>query len=159
MSSERTVIMKSVGKAIALCLLATVASATFAQDPGLAASQEAGRIAGPAFHGNQSRAQVAAQLAAAARNGDLSVGGETALREKDVSPGTYPADPVLAGRSRAAVEAETMAAIRNGDISTGGQLAMPENTVDPSYYAQRRASDATHLAQGQVPLSMTSSAH
>jgi hypothetical protein len=151
--------MKSVGKAIALCLLATVAGATFAQDPGVAASQEAGRITGPAFHSSQSRAQVEAQLAAATRNGDLSVGGETALREKDVSPGAYPADPVIAGRSRAAVEAETMAAIRNGDISTGGQLAMPENTVDPAYYAQRRANDATHMAESQVPLSMTSSTH
>jgi hypothetical protein len=146
--------MKSVGKAIALCLLATVAGTTFAQDPGVAASQEAGRISGPAFYGSQSRAQVDAQLAAATRDGDLSVGGETALRAKDVSPGTYPADPVLAGRSRAAVEAETMAAVRNGDISTGGQLAMPENTVDPTYYAQGRASDATRMAQSQVPLSM-----
>jgi hypothetical protein len=151
--------MKSVGKAIALCLLATVAGTTFAQDPGVAASQEAGRVTGPAFHASESRAQVDAQLAAATRTGDLSVGGETALREKDVSPGVYPADPVLAGRSRAAVEAETMAAVRNGDISTGGQLAMPENVVDPAYYAQRRASDATRMAQSQVPLSMTSSAH
>jgi hypothetical protein len=157
--TERTVAMKSVGKALALCLLATIAGTTFAQDAGVAASQEAGRITGPAFHSSQSRVQVDAQLAAATRNGDLSVGGETALREKDISPGVYPADSMVAGRSRAAVEAETMAAVRNGDISTGGQLAAPENTVDPTYYAGREASDATRLAQSQAPMAMMTSAH
>lgn len=151
--------MKSVGRAIALCLLATVAGTSFAQDAGVAASQEAGRLTGPAFQSSQSRAQVDARLAAATRNGDLSVGGETALREKDVSPGAYPADPVLAGASRAEVRAETMAAIRDGDISTGGQLAVPENSLDPAFYAQSAASDSTHLAQNQVPMSITTSAH
>jgi hypothetical protein len=151
--------MKHLTKTIALSLLAAAAGTAFAQDPGVAASQEAGRLDGPAFTSTQTRAQVDARLAAAARNGTLSLGGETALREKDLNPGAYPADPVVAGQSRAQVQSETVAAIRNGDISTGGELGMPENTVDPAYYAQNRAADAPQLAQSQVRLSMTTSAH
>jgi hypothetical protein len=99
------------------------------------------------FKSSQTRAEVNAQVIQAARNGDLSVGGETALREKDVSPGGYPADPPVAGRSRAEVEAELMAAIRNGDISTGGELGMPENTVAPAFYAHRQAPAPSQVAQ------------
>lgn len=100
------------------------------------------------FKSSQTRADVNAQVVEAARNGDLSVGGETALREKDVSPGVYPADPVVAGRSRADVQAELMAAIRSGDISTGGELAMPENTLEPAFYAQQQAPASSQMAQG-----------
>lgn len=101
-----------------------------------------------AFKSSETRAEVDAQVAQAARSGELSVGGETALREKDVSPGEYPADPVTAGRSRADVRAELMAAIRDGDISTGGELGVPENKVTPAFYAQRAAPTTTRMAQG-----------
>jgi hypothetical protein len=48
--------MRSIGKIIALCLLATVASSTFAQHPGLSATQKPGLVAGSAFHGIETRA-------------------------------------------------------------------------------------------------------
>jgi hypothetical protein len=113
----------------------------------------------PGFKSTETRAEVDAHLADAARQGDLSIGGETALREKDLTPGAYPRDPVMAGRSRAQVESELMAAIHDGDISTGGELGMPQNSVAPAFYAQRRSADASQMAQIQAPAPTDNIAH
>jgi hypothetical protein len=48
--------MRALGAAIALCMLATVASTAIAQDVRRAASAASGPITAPAFHGSETRA-------------------------------------------------------------------------------------------------------
>jgi len=94
----------------------------------------------------KTRAQVEAELATAQRNGELVEA--SGLRDKDVTPGMYPADPVVAGKTRAQVEAELATAIRDGDMLAPGDSGLTENQLEPQVYAQQRALDAaSQLAQ------------
>jgi hypothetical protein len=86
----------------------------------------------------KTRAQANAELATAIRNGDMLAAGDSGLREKDLYPNRYPADPVVAGKSRQQVEAELAVAIRNGDMLAPGELGMRENQLEPQFYAQHR---------------------
>jgi hypothetical protein len=94
----------------------------------------------------KTRAQVEAELATAQRNGELV--DASGLKEKDVTPGLYPANPVVAGKTRAQVEAELATAIRDGDMLAPGDSGLTEYQLDPQLYAQQRALDAaSQLAQ------------
>ena len=96
----------------------------------------------------KTRAQVKAELAAAIRDGDMIVAGDSGLRAKDVSPGLYPADPVVAGKTRGEVKAELALAIRDGDMMAAGDSGLTEYQLEPQRYAHQRAIDAaTRLAQ------------
>ena len=94
------------------------------------------------------RAQVEQQLADAIHNGDMLADGESGLREKDLEPGRYPADPVVAGKTRAQVEGELAQAIANGDMLAPGESGLPENQVEPNFYAIHHAASGTQLAHG-----------
>ncbi len=94
------------------------------------------------------REQVQQQLADAIRNGDMIADGESGLREKDLEPGRYPAEPVVAGKTREQVRAELAQAIANGDMLAPGELGLPENQVEPNFYAVRHPAGSTQLAHG-----------
>jgi hypothetical protein len=116
--------MKSLGKSIAICLLATVAGTTFAQESAVAVSQQPGGL---------TRAQVEADLAKAIANGDTYV--SSGIRARDVSPGMYPKAPGFRSTvTRAQVDAQLAQAARNGDLSVGGETALREKDVNPGAY-------------------------
>ena len=92
------------------------------------------------------RVQVEQQLSDAIKNGDMLAGGESGLREKDLEPGRYPADPLVAGKSRAQVEAELAQAIANGDMLAPGDVGLPENQVDPTFYAVHHGAAGSQFA-------------
>jgi hypothetical protein len=106
----------------------------------------------------KTRAQVKAELATAIRNGDMLAAGDSGLREKDLYPSRYPADPVVAGKSRQQVEAELATAIRNGDMLAPGELGLRENQLEPQFYAQRRDTTmpATMAAGGDAGIASQS---
>jgi hypothetical protein len=161
--------MKHLRNTVAICLLAAIAGVASAQAPRtraeveaeLAAAMRNGEMLSPAgipyrnlrpdlypqpAASTLTRAQVRADLASAIRNGDMQVAGDSALREKDLAPGNYPADPVVAGKTRQQVESELAVAIHNGDMLAPGELGVTERQLEPSYYAQQRAADATLAA-------------
>ena len=76
------------------------------------------------------RAEVNAELAAAIRSGDMIT--PSGLRLKDLSPGLYPADHVLAGKTRKEVDAELAAAERSGDMITPSGLRLKD--LSPGFY-------------------------
>ena len=90
----------------------------------------------------KTRAEVQDELAFAIRNGDMLAAGEGGLREKDLNPGMYPADPVVAGKTRAQVQAELAMAIRDGDMMAPGESGLTEYQLNPQRFAQQRAIDA-----------------
>jgi hypothetical protein len=93
----------------------------------------------------KTRAQVEAETLAAKRAGTLVQASD--LRDKDVAPGMYPRDPVVAGKSRAEVKAELAAAIRDGDMLVPGDPGLTEAQMEPQVYAHQRAADAALMAQ------------
>jgi Domain of unknown function (DUF4148) len=109
-------------------------------------------LAGVASAQGLSRAQVEAELATAQRNGDMLVPGDSGLKEKDVTPGLYPATPVVAGKSRAQVEAETLAARRNGTLLEASGLR--EKDVAPGMYPKDPVVAGKSRAQVESELAM-----
>jgi hypothetical protein len=151
---------------VAVCLLAALAGVASAQAPRtrsqvdaeLAAAMANGEMLSPsgipyrdlrpdlyprAQAAGKTRAQVVAELAAATRNGDMLAPGDSGLREKDLHPGLYPADPWVAGKTRQQVESELAVAIRAGDMLAPGELGLPENQLEPQFYASHRAPGLT----------------
>ena len=83
--------------------------------------------------------QVKAELAAAQRNGELLQA--SGLRDRDVTPGLYPADPVVVGKTREEVKAELAVAQRDGDMLAPGRSGLTEYQLEPQFYARQRAID------------------
>lgn len=87
----------------------------------------------------KTREQVKAELAAAQRNGDLLQAN--GLRDRDLTPGLYPADPVVVGKTREQVKAELAVAERDGDMLAPGSSGLTENQLEPQFFARQRAID------------------
>lgn len=155
--------MKTSRKLTLVLLLAGLAGAASAQqetraqvESELAAAQRNGDMMAPGELGmterqlrpdlypsapvvGKTRAQVEAETLAARRAGTLLEA--SGLREKDVAPGMYPADPKVAGKSRAEVQAELAMAMRDGDMLVPGDSGLTEAQLEPQVYAQQRAVD------------------
>jgi hypothetical protein len=93
------------------------------------------------------REQVKAELAEATGNGDMLAA--SGLKQKALSPGFYPADPVVAGKTREQVKAELAEAIRAGDIAYGDG-GLKRNELFPQVYATQRkqGGDSTAVSTG-----------
>jgi len=101
------------------------------------------------------RAQVQAELAEAVRTGNLIV-GELAQKQKDISPGMYPAEQRISTVTRAAVKAELAQAVQAGDMivdENGRTLKeiFPENYASQEYVAGKsRAEVRSELAEAAI---------
>ncbi len=93
------------------------------------------------------REQVKAELAEATRTGELLA--PSGLKEKSLSPGLYPAEPVVAGKPRDQVKVETAEAIRAGDIAYG-EAGLKRNELFPQVNATQRkqGADSTSVSTG-----------
>ncbi len=92
------------------------------------------------------REQVKAELAEAVRAGDMLAA--SGLKQKALSPGFYPADPVVTGKTREEVKAELAEAIRAGDIVVGDAVKL--NELFPQVYGTQRkqGGDGTAVSTG-----------
>ncbi len=80
------------------------------------------------------RHQVKAELAEATRAGDMAAGGESGLKLYELTPGRYPAKPMVAGKTREQVMAELGEATRTGDMAAGGESGLNLYELTPGRY-------------------------
>src|ERR1035437_5948940 len=84
-------------------------------------------IAATSAFAGVTREQVTAELASAARNGDIMASGESGLKLNELYPNRYPAKQVQAGVTPEQVKAELAAAVRSGDMMASGQSGLKLN--------------------------------
>ena len=95
------------------------------------------------------RHQVKAELAEAIRTGDMVAGGESGLKLNELTPGRYPAKPMVAGKTREQVMAELAEATRTGDMAVGGESGLKLYELFPERYAKAR--DSLNAGKPQAP--------
>ena len=93
-----------------------------------------GLIAGTTSFAAVTSEQVRAELAAAARSGDLMASGELSGKLNELYPSRYPAKQVQASVTREQVQAELAAAARSGDLMANGEISAKLNALYPSRY-------------------------
>jgi len=89
-------------------------------------------IAGTSAFAGVTREQVTAELASAARNGDIMASGESGLKLNELYPNRYPARQVQSGVTREQVKAELAAAVCSGVIMATGEIGIECNEVHPN---------------------------
>ena len=91
-------------------------------------------IAGTSAFAGVTREQVTAELASAARNGDIMASGESGLKLNELYPNRYPAKQVQASVTPEQVKAELAAAERSGDFMAGGEVSAKCNELHPNMH-------------------------
>ncbi|MGJ4748527.1 DUF4148 domain-containing protein [Leptospira sp. SA-E8] len=95
-------------------------------------------IAGPALADTPAKTgeQAKAELTAAVRNGDMTMGSEGKLSKQ--FPDLYPQQTAQTGKTRAQVKAELAEAVRTGDIvAAGSEDNQTLGQQFPGFYAQK----------------------
>ena len=93
-----------------------------------------GLIAGTTSFAAVTSEQVRAELAAAARSGDLMANGEISAKLNALYPDRYPATQVQTSVTREQVKVELAKAIRTGDIMENGEIFGKCNELHPSMH-------------------------
>ncbi len=91
-------------------------------------------IAGTSAFAGVTREQVTAELASAARNGDIMASGESGLKLNELYPNRYPAKQVQSGVTREQVKAELAEAARTGDFMASGEIGIECKELHPNMH-------------------------